>query len=656
MKRFILFASTAFFCLNILAQGVTSDTNNYLTADSWDNYLLWSLSKKSGVIASKSNFNGLHGEGIAIAYNFPLQDDWFDMGIALPGAFASKDPISFFVKSSTNSNNLELKFIDKDGSTYRRVVSLINYTEWEHIVVYLSDTEYGWGGNGTFDQFSRFSVAVNGIGSGTVWIDEIGIGFDTLASTLATTKDPNSTLEGIGFAQRRDSSMKEEDPLVLSYLKVIQDNSSTGHDLMPAQEDDQAQTFNNSLVAISFIIKDERERAERILDFYANATDINNTDIQLQNFYYNGQARGFYQWVSLATKRAPAGTVDRWMGDMAWLLIACKNYEQKYSSERYSNLVKIIKDLLISFYKEAPVGGYVQSGWRKGDSELHEATGHPEGNIDCYVAFKLCNENYYAQKIKEWLENELNGKTNLMLDLYTWRTLAFGSNYADLLNIPEYDFRYRKIINIEGKDVMGFYTGPDISINNFWNDGTGHLACAYLAYGDTARGVFYANQLDYLIINRIFNNDTTHTIPYTLNKTGGFDWVDQTKGFVSSASWYIFAKNRYNPFLSKDFKDTVLSIQNEKRDQGLLHISPNPFNVETNIEFYVPAKDFVSIDIFDLYGRKVITLKQGPISDGRNSVSWKGENSSCEKVNSGVYFVRFLRINNSETQSIILIE
>ncbi len=656
MYRLIQMAILACISLKGLAQGVTTDTTEYLASGNWDNYILWSLSKNSGVAAEKSNFNGLNSDGIDIAYTFPVQGDWIDMSIALPDNFNSKNPIVFFVKSSTSTNNLELKFLDKDGSIFWRVVPLSGYTEWEHVVIYLGDTEYAWGGNATFDQFLKFSIALIGKGSGTIWLDEIGIGLDTLPSTFPSTYDPDSTLSGIGFAQRRDSSMNMEDPLVLNYLKIIQDISSSGQDLLPAQEDDQAQTFNNSLVAISFIIKDERERAERILDFYANATDVNNTDIQLQNFYYNGQARGFYQWVSLATKRAPANLVDRWMGDMAWLLIACKNYEQKFDSERYSNLVNIIKDLLISYYKEAPVGGYVQSGWRKGDSDLHEANGHPEGNIDCYVALKLCHENYYAQKIKEWLINELNGRTNLPLDLYTWRTLAFGSNYANLLNIPEYDFRYRKIMDVGGNNVMGFYTGPDIIIDNFWNDGTGHIACAYLAFGDTARGFFYANQLDPLIINRIFDKDTTHTIPYTLNKTGGFDWVDPAKGFVSCAAWYIFAKNRYNPFLSKDFKDTVLSVPKVTLDQGFLKVSPNPFSVQTNIDFYLPTNEFVTIDLFDLYGRKVITLKEGTISAGRHSVSWNGENSNHKRVDSGVYLVRFLGDNNSDIQRILFIE
>lgn len=359
----------------------------------------------------------------------------------------------------------------------------------------------------------------------------------------------DSTLKGIGFEQRRDLRMKKEDPLVLEYLKTIQDVSSPERRLLPSMEKDEAHTFNNSLVAMAFILKNERERAERILDFYSNATIVDNTDLQLQNFYYQGEARGFYQHVSLSTYRDEANTSDRWIGDMAWLLIAYKFYEKKYQSNRYDRIINLIKDLLISYYKEEGDVGYIQHGWRNGDTKLHEDRGHHEGNIDCYVALKLCGENYYADKIKKWLDKELKNNKNLPLDLYSWRVLAFGKGYKWLLNIPEYDFRYRKILKIDGKKVVGFYHGPDINVNNIWVDGTAHIACAYLSVGEKERGYFYANQLDKLLIERIINGKKTHALPYTVNKTGGYAWVDTTKGFISCAAWYIFAKNEFNPLL-----------------------------------------------------------------------------------------------------------
>jgi hypothetical protein len=656
LKRSALYIFFLTLAAGASAQGFPGDTSNYLSSGRWDNYSLWSLSQNSGVSSSKNNFAGLHNDGIYLTYTFPKISDWIDLSIALPGTFNRTNSISFFIKSSVPGNNLELKFTDTDGTVYRRMVPLSNYTEWKHVVIYLGDTEYAWGGNSTFNKYSRFSIAISGSGSGTLWLDEMGVGLESLPSSFPSSFDNDSTLTGFGFKQRRDSLMTPEDPLVLKYLEVIQDISSSSGDLLPAQEDDQAQTFNNSLVAIAYIVKDERERAERILDYYLNATDTSNNDIQLQNFYYKGEARGFYQWVSLSTRRAPSGTVDRWIGDMAWLLIACKNYELKYDSDRYDKLVKIIKDLMLSFYKEAPKGGYIQSGWRKGDTYLHENTGHHEGNIDCYVALKLCGENFYAQKIKQWLINELGGKTGLPLDLYTWRTLAFGKNYTGLLNIPEYDFRYRKIIPINGSAVMGFYHGPDITVNNFWNDGTGHIACAYLAFGDTTRGYFYSNQLDHLIIPRIIDGDTTHTIPYTFNKTGGYDWVDPNKGFVSCAAWYILSKNSYNPYLSGNFTDTIVSINEKNNAPSLLNVHPNPFSNTTLINYDLRKGGNTDLSVFNLSGEKITGLFSGYSCTGKNSIVWNADNSARTKVIPGMYLLRLSVGNYNETLRVTVIE
>lgn len=658
MNRLIFQIILALLCVKGLSQGVTSDTVNYLSSQNWDDNSLWNLSQNSDVTAAKANFNGLHGNGIAVTYTFPTQGDWFDLNIPLPDTFQSTNSIAFFVKSSNTSNNLELKFTDTDGSTFRRVVPMSRFSNWEHVVIYLDDMQYAWGGNSTFDQFSSFSIAASGIGSGTLWIDEAGIGKDTLKSTFSPVYDPDSTLAGIGFLQRRDSFMKPEDTLVLKYLEVLQDISSTNMALLPSQEDNTAQTFNNAMAAIAFIVKNQKERAERILDFYAQATDTNNTDINKQNFYYklNGisQARGFYQECDINTLTA-TGSRNRWIGDMAWLLIVCKNYELKYNSTRYENLVKIIKNLLLSFYLDSGQGGYVQEGWKNGDSYFSNA-GYHEGNIDCYVALKLCGDNYHAQKIKIWVQDQLKNTQNLPLDLYTWRVLAFGKDYIQLLNIPEYNYSYRKIIKIDGTDVMGLYSNPDLSVDNFWNDGTGHMSCVCQAFGDVTRGYFYANQMDHLIITRIFGSDTTHTIPYTVNRTGGYDWVDTTKGFTSSAAWYILAKNGYNPFLSAGFKDTVISSLSKVITQSSFNVFPNPFSSCITIRYNIPVSDYLNIEIYDIKGRKIISLVDRNAIAGKNSVTWNGENSMQEKVSPGVYLIRLISGDHSETRRIVYLK
>ena len=65
---------------------------------------------------------------------------------------------------------------------------------------------------------------------------------------------------------------------------------------------------------------------------------------------------------------------------------------------------------------------------------------------------------------------------------------------------------------------------------------------------------------------------------------------------------------------------------------------PNPFNPSTSIEFSLPARERVSLKVFDVSGRLVRTLVDGPLSDGSHRYTWDGRNQRGSSVASGVYF------------------
>jgi hypothetical protein len=115
------------------------------------------------------------------------------------------------------------------------------------------------------------------------------------------------------------------------------------------------------------------------------------------------------------------------MGDMAWLLIAYCDGHQKYGGDGYARVIGDLKGLLKSWYIDNPQGpgGYLRHGWRRGDVQLHEQTGHHEGNIDCYAGFTLLGERQLAKQIGAWLDHELADRSDLPLDLYAWRVLAY---------------------------------------------------------------------------------------------------------------------------------------------------------------------------------------------------------------------------------------
>ncbi|MCH7495041.1 MAG: T9SS type A sorting domain-containing protein [Candidatus Marinimicrobia bacterium] len=69
---------------------------------------------------------------------------------------------------------------------------------------------------------------------------------------------------------------------------------------------------------------------------------------------------------------------------------------------------------------------------------------------------------------------------------------------------------------------------------------------------------------------------------------------------------------------------------------------PNPFNPTTTISYELPSGGHVELKVLDIFGREVVTLKNGNESSGRYSVRWNGKNRNGETAASGMYFYRLL--------------
>ncbi len=83
---------------------------------------------------------------------------------------------------------------------------------------------------------------------------------------------------------------------------------------------------------------------------------------------------------------------------------------------------------------------------------------------------------------------------------------------------------------------------------------------------------------------------------------------------------------------------------------------PNPFNPTTTIEFEMPRKDNINLDIYNILGRKIrslITNKQ--YSPGKHVINWDGYNQKGEAVSSGIYFYKLSGSNISQTKKMVLV-
>lgn len=81
---------------------------------------------------------------------------------------------------------------------------------------------------------------------------------------------------------------------------------------------------------------------------------------------------------------------------------------------------------------------------------------------------------------------------------------------------------------------------------------------------------------------------------------------------------------------------------------------PNPFNPETTIEYRLPARSDVKLEIFDVLGRNVATLASGYFEAGIHQVKWNGKSEAGVSVPSGLYFYRLSTPDFKQTQRMLL--
>lgn len=77
---------------------------------------------------------------------------------------------------------------------------------------------------------------------------------------------------------------------------------------------------------------------------------------------------------------------------------------------------------------------------------------------------------------------------------------------------------------------------------------------------------------------------------------------------------------------------------------SLTRVYPNPFNLETTIEYQLSTAGRVRLELFDILGRKVVTLVDEKKGAGKHFLIWDASGQT-----SGIYFCRLTAGNYSET-------
>lgn len=154
-----------------------------------------------------------------------------------------------------------------------------------------------------------------------------------------------------------------------------------------------------------------------------------------------------------------------------------------------------------------------------------------------------------------------------------------------------------------------------------------------------------------LILNISIPESPTYVCSYQLENTERLD-VSENLIFIGTSNWF-------SPNLMI-FRFTMVGVDNEPsplpEEFMLSQNHPNPFNTSTEIKYTLPFAEYITLEIYDILGRKTATLFNEYQTAGYKSLIWNGRNTMGDVVSSGIYFYRLTTGEISFTKRMMLIK
>lgn len=138
--------------------------------------------------------------------------------------------------------------------------------------------------------------------------------------------------------------------------------------------------------------------------------------------------------------------------------------------------------------------------------------------------------------------------------------------------------------------------------------------------------------------------------------TGGdvvvIDDYDTIDGFDSFGDLNETGEGSFEEGYRQMVRDIAAGLNTRTMLLGLSY--PNPAKLNASIPFAVGATQDITLEIYDVTGRKVMTLAEASFEPGQYNINWNGQNSAGQRVSPGVYYYVLQSRSDRQSKKIVL--
>jgi hypothetical protein len=137
-----------------------------------------------------------------------------------------------------------------------------------------------------------------------------------------------------------------------------------------------------------------------------------------------------------------------------------------------------------------------------------------------------------------------------------------------------------------------------------------------------------------------------------------YEPVNGDNVYVRGIVQYVFGNYKIEPRGNEDIAVNPTGVSGDYFGGkfGLAQNMPNPFNPKTTIAFNLTTPGDVTLEIYDVAGRRVATLIDRHMGTGAHVAQWDGKTSEGERAASGVYFYKLEAGDQKTSRKMVLLK